>query len=220
MACYASDMDSHGLSHAKRTLLDLIKRLGPTEATDLARRLRLTDVAVRQHLADLQKKRLVERLGQPPRGRGRPSARWGLTERAAQLFPDRHADLTVDLISATRKALGEDGLLRIVEVRAKSQARLYRTLLPRGASLKKRVEALARQRTAEGYMAEVVTEKPGCYLLIEHHCPICDAAKECLGLCSAELDVFRRALGKGVKTERITHLLSNGDRCVYRIQSA
>ena len=208
------------VTDAKRALLDLIKRLGPTEATELAKRLRLTDVGVRQHLTGLQDKGLVESVLQPPRGRGRPSARWALTEIAADLFPDRHADLTVDFIKATRKALGENGLLRIVEVRAKDQLSVYRSFLPRGASLKRRVEALARQRSSEGYMAEVVTEKPGRYLLIEHHCPICNAARECQGLCAAELSVFQRALGRGVRVERINHLLSDGDRCVYRIQAA
>lgn len=208
------------VTDAKRALLDLLKRLGPTEATELAKRLRLTDVAVRQHLTGLQDKGLVDSVLQPPKGRGRPSARWALTEVAADLFPDRHADLTVDLIKATRKALGEDGLLRIVEVRAKDQLNVYRNLLPRNASLKKRVEALAKQRSSEGYMAEVITEKPGRYLLIEHHCPICDAARECQGLCAAELNVFQRALGRGVRVQRIEHLLSDGDRCVYRIQAA
>ncbi len=208
------------LADTKRALLDLLKRLGPTDATELAKRLRLTDVAVRQHLIGLQENGLVESVLQPPKGRGRPSARWALTEVAADLFPDRHADLTVDFIKATRKALGENGLLRIVEVRAKDQFNVYRRLLPRNASLKKRVEALAKQRSSEGYMAEVVTEKPGRYLLIEHHCPICEAARECQGLCAAELSVFQRALGRGIRVERINHLLSDGDRCVYRIQAA
>ena len=69
------------------------------------------------------------------------------------------------------------------------------------------------------YMAEVVQERPGQYLLIEHHCPICDAARECTGLCRAELEVFRAALGGGADVERTTHMLSDGDRCVYRIRA-
>ena len=86
-------------------------------------------------------------------------------------------------------------------------------------SLKKRVETLAALRTAEGYMADVVQEKPGAYLLTEHHCPICEAATSCQGFCNAELDVFRKVLGRGVRIERVKHLLSGGDRCVYRIEA-
>ena len=66
-------------------------------------------------------------------------------------------------------------------------------------------------------MAEVVREKPGVYLLVEHHCPICAAATTCQALCGAELGVFRAVLGPDVTVERTTHLLNDGDRCVYRI---
>ncbi len=206
------------LTEAKRRLLELLKRRGPTPAVELAEALGLTDVAIRQHLGALEEKGLVASDPLPAQGRGRPSMAWALTDLATGIFPDRHADLTVDLLKSLRKALGEEGLLRIVEVRAKDQVNLYKQRVPAGASLKKRVEALAALRTAEGYMAEVVREKPGRYLLIEHHCPICDAAKSCQGLCKAELDVFRKTLGRGVTIERIEHLLAEGDRCVYRIE--
>ncbi|MCH8825125.1 MAG: transcriptional regulator [Planctomycetes bacterium] len=213
-------MPESRLTDAKRALLELIKRQGPTDAACIAKKMKLTDVAVRQHLAVLEEKGLVMPTLQPPKGRGRPTNLWRLTQIAIELFPDRHADLTVDLINATRKALGEESLLRVIEVRAQDQIKSYRKLVPTGGSLKKRVEALAKLRSAEGYMAEVIKEKPGTYLLIEHHCPICEAAKTCQGLCAAELDVFKSVLGRGVRIERCEHLLSKGDRCIYRIQDA
>ena len=79
---------------------------------------------------------------------------------------------------------------------------------------------LAEQRTAEGYMAEVVRDASGDLTLIEHHCPICDAAKRCVGICAAELAVFRRSLGDEVEVERTRHLLTDSDRCAYRIRPA
>lgn len=218
------------LTAAKRRVLDLLKRIGPAPAVELARRLDLTDVAVRQHLAALEQRGLVEQAPTPPAGRGRPSSAWSLTEPAAALFPDRHGDLTVSLIQATRRALGKDGLDRVVAQRAAEQLRDYRaTLPPTTASLKKRVEALARRRTAEGYMADVRRTPPGeagdaggtgtgGFLLTEHHCPICDAARCCQGLCAAELDVFRKYFGRGVKVDRVEHLLSDGNRCIYRVE--
>jgi predicted ArsR family transcriptional regulator len=79
-----------------------------------------------------------------------------------------------------------------------------------------RVRTLAEQRTAEGYMADV--ERDGDdYLLVEHHCPIHDAATECVGLCAAELDAFRTALGDDVEVTREQHLLAGDHRCTYRI---
>ena len=48
-------------------------------------------------------------------------------------------------------------------------------------------------RSAEGYLAEAV-EGDGHITLVEHHCPIQGAADSCAGLCSAELDLFQKAL--------------------------
>jgi predicted ArsR family transcriptional regulator len=207
-------------SPARRRVLELLKRAGALAATEIARRLGFSDVAARQHLAVLDEAGLVVSETQAPAGRGRPATLWSLADKARALFPDRHGELAVGLIEAIREAGGEETLLRIVEVRARDQENLYRGLMPpRSASLRKRVQALADQRTAEGYMAEVVQEKPGVYLLIEHHCPICDAAAACTGLCRAELEVFERVLGDEVEIERTSHLLSDGDRCVYRIRA-
>ena len=208
------------LSDAKRGILSLIKRLGPSPAGRLADHLGTTAVATRQHLATLEEAGLVRSESQAPSGRGRPAIRWSLTDLAFALFPDEHADLAVGLIQAIRTSVGERGLTKVVEARADHQIEFYKSLVPPpGSSLKKRVEALARQRTAEGYMAEVVQERPGVYLLTERHCPICDAAKACRGLCHAELRVFQETLGDRVEVERTMHLLTDGDRCVYRIRA-
>jgi predicted ArsR family transcriptional regulator len=78
------------------------------------------------------------------------------------------------------------------------------------------VRALGEQRTAEGYLAEVV-HRGNDLLLIEHHCPICSAATACQGLCRSELEVFQAALGASVTVTREEHLLSGDARCAYRI---
>ena len=181
----------------------------------------MSDVAARQHLAALKKGGFVQAHVAPPDGPGRPGTYWSLTDLASEVFPDRHADLTVGLIHATREALGEEGMRKVIEARGRVQLQQYRdSMPPRSASLKARVHALAERRTAEGYMAEVKQERPGVYLLIEHHCPICDAARTCTGLCASELEVFRGVLGDRVQIERTQHLLADGDRCVYRIHAA
>jgi predicted ArsR family transcriptional regulator len=212
-------MRPESISGAKRRLLERLKRSGAATAGELAAGLELTDVAVRQHLAALEESGLVLQQLKPPAGRGRPATLWSLSEMAQEIFPDRHADLTLDLIQAVRESFGEEGLEKLVTARSRRQQEVYREQLSAaGAALKKRVEALARQRTAEGYMAETVAEGRGAYLLIEHHCPICEAARSCTGLCQAELDVFQQALGKGVSIERTQHLISGDQRCVYRIR--
>lgn len=212
-------MDPATLSDAKRRLAEQLKLRAPCTPGELAEELGLTEVAVRQHLAALEAAGLARAEKRAASGRGRPALEWSLTEHAAGLFPDRHGELTVDLLGALGEAFGPSGLERLVAARTKQQSAQYRALVPGGrASLRKRVEALAAQRSREGYMAEVRSEKRGEYLLIEHHCPICVAAKSCLQLCSSELDVFRAALGDDVEVERTQHLLDGDARCVYRVR--
>lgn len=43
------------------------------------------------------------------------------------------------------------------------------------------------------------------------------AAKECMGFCQNELDLFRASLGTQVRVERKEYLLQGGRRCTYSI---
>ena len=211
------------LSDAKRRIVDRLKRVESATVPELAAGFDLTDTAVRQHLETLEENGLVERAPSPPPvGRGRPPVRWQLTAIAAELFPDRHADLTVELIGSIRAALGEEGLERVLEARGQAQLAAYRKALPDPAvsSVPVRVRRLAEVRSAEGYLAEVKSDEDGSLVLVEHHCPVCDAASACQGLCRTELELFQAALGDDVTVERVQHLLSGDQRCAYRITAS
>jgi len=230
--CFLGEIDyrravtvgTESLSEAKRRIIDRLKRVESATAPELAEAFGLTDTAVRQHLDALAEVGLVETvtggpgLGAPPRGRGRPPTRWRLTPLADDLFPDRHSDLTVELIRSIREALGDDALAAVVGARAKAQTTTYRAALPDPAvaSVKVRVRRLADLRTAEGYLAEAVSDGPAM-LLIEHHCPVCEAATTCAQLCRAELELFRDVLGPALTVEREQHVLAGDRRCAYRI---
>lgn len=212
------------ISGAKRRLLERLKRVDNASAAELAVTFDLTPAAVRQHLDDLAAASLVETVTDDTsgaRGRGRPAQRWRLAPAAAAQFPDHHADLTVSLLEVIRDTMGDAGIDAVVDARTRSQLADYRATLPDPvtAPLAERVRALAQLRTVEGYMAEAVPVQDGDegYLLIEHHCPICDAASRCLNLCRGELELFQAALGADVEVERVQHVLSGDQRCAYRV---
>lgn len=205
-------------ARARDRVLFQLKTKGEQSAAELARRLKITPMAVRQHLAELSEEGLVG-FELERRRVGRPARIWRLTDDARQRFPDSHADLTVDLIAAIRRSFGEEGVAKLLRARTRAQLRDYRARIPRAAPLARRVAALARVRRGEGYMAEWSRESDGSFLLVENHCPICAAASVCQGLCSEELGLFRRALGPGVAVERVEHALLGARRCAYRIRS-
>ena len=213
------DVKTH-LGASKRQILERLKRADATVA-ELARALEMTEAGVRQHLDALADNGMVVSSTRPGVGRGRPPTIWTLTDLAQELFPDRHDDLTVDLITAVRAALGDEGLQRVIDARTESQRAAYAKAVPKRGSLRTRAEALARVRADEGYLAEVVDDSDGNgVILVEHHCPICTAASACAGLCSSELELFREVMGPNVRVDRTQHLLSGDRRCAYRITHA
>jgi len=208
-------------TEAKRRLLEHLKRSGPTTAGAIAESFELTEVAVRQHLQGLHENGLVEQARGMPSGRGRPSTLWSLTEKSMSLFPDRNGELVVSLLGASKKTFGSKGTEKLLRERARHQVEAYRSQVPStDQPIGSRVRALAKLRTGEGYMAEAVPHDDGSWLLIEHHCPICEAATECPGLCNSELEVFRETLGPGCVVERTAHILEGSDRCVYIISKS
>lgn len=204
----------------RERILFLLKTRGPQTTAWLARRLGITAMGVRQHLARLAEEERVA-YAEERRPVGRPARVWRLTERGAAGFPEGYADLTVDLLGSLRAAFGAAGLERLVAERTRRQIADYRGRLPDArAPLARRVAALARIRREEGYMAEWSRARDGALTLVENHCPICAAAEVCQGLCDGELELFRAALGGGVVVERTEHILEGARRCVYRIRAA
>jgi predicted ArsR family transcriptional regulator len=200
----------------RRAIVKLLKTEGAMDSAQLARRLRLTPMAVRQHLYALQQEKLVTADEQPV-PIGRPAKHWRLTRQADRLFPDAYAELNVALINAVGSTFGPKGLQRVLESREAQQRAEYARRIAPSAPLKERLQQLARVRTEEGYMAEVRPDRHGAFLFIENHCPICAAATVCQGFCTAELDLFRAVLGTDVAIERAEHIVSGDRRCVYRV---
>jgi len=186
------------------------------DAAQVAARLGLTAMAVRQHLYQLQREKLVT-AEERPVPLGRPAKYWQLTREADRLFPDAYAEVTVALIEAVGDAFGEAGLKQVLESRLAKQRANYSKRISPSLSLKEKVQGLARIRSEEGYMARVKPTGRDAFFLVENHCPICAAASACQGFCVTELNLFRAVLGPGVIVERAEHIVSGDRRCAYRI---
>ena len=205
-----------GERKTRRAIGKLLKMEGPIDSAQLAERLGLTTMAVRQHLYALQREGLVTHEERPV-PIGRPAKFWSLTREADRLFPEAYAELSVALIDSVKDAFGEEGLERVLTSRCARQRTDYGKRIRPGDSLERKLQELAKVRSEEGYMAEIRREEDASYLLVENHCPICAAANACQGFCSTELELFRSVLGPGVNVERAEHIIRGDQRCVYRV---
>lgn len=203
-------------SGTRQQILNLLKHDGAMDSAQLAEQLGVSAMAVRQHLYELQEQGLVSYF-EEAKSVGRPAKQWQLTPAADAFFPTGYADLTVNLLRAMGEAFGQEGLDKLLAIRMREQVAAYQSALDPNIPLRQKLESLAQLRASEGYMAEVLSDENGDLLLVENHCPICDAAKNCVSLCTRELETFQNVLGEGIHIERTEHILGGARRCAYRV---
>lgn len=206
-----------GAERTKRAIVKLLKHNGAMDAHQLANELGVTAMAVRQHLYNLHEQKLVT-FKEAPKTMGRPAKMWSLTAEANRLFPDGYANLTVSLIESMKEAFGDEGLEKLLEIHNRKQVMDYQSQAPSSLSLLEQLKAFAENRTAEGYMAEVIENPDGSFYLVEKHCPICEAARACTDICRKELEMLQCILGDNVEITRGEHIIKGDNRCVYRIK--
>lgn len=203
----------------KDQIVYLLKMRGAQTAAALAQALRVSPMAIRQHLQNLKAEQQVT-YQEERRPLGRPVKLWQLTGRSLARFPDSHSDLMLDLLRSVETVFGADGIDRLMADRRRRQVQTYQNKIAEIAvdgDWQQRVRAIAQIRTQEGYMAEVAEQSDHDFLLVENHCPICTAAQTCQKLCSVEIEVFKAVLGVAITIERVEHILQGDRRCAYRV---
>lgn len=210
---------SSSLPASQESILRRLKMRGPQSVKILAKQLAITTMGVRQHLAELDQRGLVEARPETRQPRGRPVHYWQLTALGHQHFPDAHGQTATSLITALRDTLGEKALQSLIDQSEARQLPAYQQQLESaGPELAQKLMALAEMRTAAGFMAEIRLTPDG-WLLIENHCPIFQAASSCQHYCQAELEFLRTVLSEFASVERADHLLAGARRCAYKISA-
>jgi predicted ArsR family transcriptional regulator len=202
--------------NTRQQILTLLKRSGPgLTADDLAQQLRISAVAVRKHLATLEREDLVMAELQR-RPMGRPTYRYRPTARAQKLFPDDYANLATTVLQLIRHLDGEEKVDKLFQQRAEMLATELAARV-RGTTLHERLQQVAQILEEQGYMPEIIKLQDGRerYLLTEHHCPIFQVAKVFQQACTCELDILLKLLQ--AKVERCEHRMMGHPQCSYFI---
>ncbi|MEZ5492257.1 MAG: winged helix-turn-helix transcriptional regulator [Gammaproteobacteria bacterium] len=205
------------LSVSQQNILEQLKQHGSQSVKLLAKRLNMTTMGIRQHLAEMLSDGLVEATVETRQTRGRPLHLWELTEKGHGQFPDGHREESCELIQVIRESLGGDALIELVDRRSDNLAAQYQRVLADKTDLAERIRTLASLRSRDGYMAEVRLLPDQNWLLIENHCPIVGLAQSCHHYCRAELALFQKLLGDQAAVSRTEYLLEGNRRCAYKI---
>ncbi|MET8688782.1 metalloregulator ArsR/SmtB family transcription factor [Streptomyces sp. NPDC004732] len=173
---------------------------GPSTVADLAKRLGLTQAAVRRHLDALAHENVVEPREQRVYGartRGRPAKVFALTDCGRDAFDQSYDKLAADALRWITEHHGEGAVVDFARARIVAQAETYKQAMD-AAPPERRTEALAKALTADGYAATARSAPVG-EQLCQHHCPVAHVAEKFPQLCEAETEMFSELLGTHVQ---------------------
>jgi predicted ArsR family transcriptional regulator len=199
----------------REQILHLLKKYRSMSANEIAERLQVTDIAIRKHLINLEKDRLIE-AELVRQSIGRPSNVYSLTKQGEQFFPRNYSDITLDFLNDISAMSGKEMIGQLFKHREERLKDKYEERVV-GDTLEERVGYLADIQDEKGYMIELVkSEGMEKYLLTEYNCPIHDIAMNYNEACSSELSLFRRVLNADV--EQLECKAKGGHKCVYAIK--
>lgn len=173
-------------------VVNALKRTTGLSVRELAERLGMSYMGVKDVCLELHRRGLLEtwRQPRPQNTAGRPKLVYRLSSRSHELFPVASNPLTHELLEATKKLHGaaapEKLLLLVWQQKTASLKEKVQ-----GTTLDERMTSLARLRDSEGHMAEVETGP----CIVEHHCPYLDVLRAYPIIARLESELFSRVLG-------------------------
>ncbi len=177
---------------------------------ELAKRLGMSYMGVKQHCLDLEKDGYLDTFRRH-RGVGRPELLYRLTAKAQDLFPQADNALAISLLEQARKLFGPGAADKMLYLHYQQQAADYAGRI-RGETLVERAKSLAKLRDKEGYMADVL-EDP--LRIVERHHPMLGLAGAYPAIAGLERDLFQRVLGVPVTRDAVQ--TGANYECVFRL---
>lgn len=184
-------------------LVNLLKRTQGLSVQDLADRLEMSYMGVKEACQDLERRGLVDARREPkPDGTtGRPRLVYRLTARAHDLFPKADHSLTLELLEVAKKLHGPASAEKILMLTWQGRTEEARNRCG-GAALGDRAGALARWRDEQGHMAAFEADQTtGKGRIVEHHCPYLDVLRAYPSVAKLDAELFSKVIGSPVRRE-------------------
>jgi predicted ArsR family transcriptional regulator len=199
----------------QEAVLLYLKRQGEMTVGDLCQVLGITSMAVRRHLAGLQKDGFVEaRLEK--QSRGRPTYKFRLTQKSESLFPSDFQNLAIDLLDIVYEQSGHKGVMDLLSRRNDKLANRLRSRVE-NLTLAERVKEVSKIFSENGYMTESKALEDGNFVIFQRHCAVHDLANQYRQLCVLEPRLMENLLG--VKVTREKYMLKNDPVCAYMVHA-
>ena len=177
-------------------LLDLLKQRGAMSIAELAGATSVTATAVRQRLSRLMAQGLVEREAERA-GRGRPSHRYSLSEKARRQVGNNYGDLAILLWDEIRSVKDPEIRRGLFQRLASAMARFYASRV-KGGTPSARMESL-KELFAERRVPMEVAANGELPVLTVVDCPYPELAEKDRGICAVEKMMFAELLASPLR---------------------
>lgn len=174
--------------------IDLLRARGPMSVADLSAVCDVTATAVRQRLTRLMSQGLIEREAQRA-GRGRPSHRYSLTEKARRQAGNNFADLAMLLWDQIREVKDAEVRRGLLQRLATGMAEMYADKV-QGTTTDERMESLRElfaDRNVPMTVSAPTSERDNAQLTVVD-CPYPKLAEHDRGICALERMMFAELL--------------------------
>lgn len=199
----------------KDKILELIKKESAMTVNDLTNRLNITHMAVRKHLATLEKENYIYAV-EVKQPMGRPTLVYSLTDKGEHSFPKNYETITLEFLQDLEEIHGEEVIYDLFKRREARLTKEYEEKL-RGKDPKSKVKEIVHIQNEKGYMSELKQIDENVYELTEYNCPILAVATKYNVACECETELFKNILDTdGVK--RIDCKTEGGNHCTFRFE--
>jgi DeoR family transcriptional regulator, suf operon transcriptional repressor len=196
-------------------VLEALKKSDGLTADQLAEIVGVTSMAVRKHLAALERDGYVESTISR-RSVGRPAHLYRVSPRAEGVFP-KHYDVVIsDLLEDLAEIDGVGKVEALLARRGERTRGILQRYIDQSAPLEDRVAGLTRGMDEIGYLASWEILDNNRYLIKLYNCAIDLVAEQFPAVCRQEASMFRDVLDAEV--ERGCHMLTGDHMCSYVVQ--
>lgn len=205
--------NSSPIRNQKQSVLAEIKRSNGLSVGELAERMSLSYMGVKQHCNALEKEGYLstQRRAKPV---GRPEKVYVLTEKAKEFFPQKGTPFALDLLEAVDLVYGSLAAERLLH---RLYSRRIEALRPRvsGSTLEERARQLAAAREEEGYMSRYEPSGALFGQVLEFHSPILEILDRFPRTRDLERRLFERLLS--TRVERCEDRAGGGLKVAFRL---
>ncbi|CAN5458695.1 transcriptional regulator [soil metagenome] len=178
-------------------VINALKHSPELTVQELADRMNMSYMGVRQHCLDLAKDGYLDTRRQH-NGVGRPQLLYFLSKKAQDLFPQADNALAVSLLEQARKLFGVSAAEKILFLHFQEKTKDYASRI-KGDTLVERLKWLTRLRDKEGHVATLETD-PALKITERHH-PSWALFQAFPEAASMERDMLQKVLGVSVRRE-------------------